>query len=73
MRTLVALVLVASAAWCGEIDTLRKEVEALEPREHVWRAVKWKTCLLDGLRASRSAEKPILLWMFIHNPSVERC
>ena len=72
MRYLLPLLLAGFVN--ADVETLRKEIEALRaPKDHIWRAVKWKTCLLDGLRESSRAKKPVLLWVFIHNPSVERC
>ncbi len=71
----IALLLLPLSAAAGERtpDALQAEIEAMRPKEHLWRAVRWRTCLLDGLAESRKTQKPILLWLFIHNPNTERC
>ncbi len=54
--------------------SIQREIAALEPPKLVWREIKWNYCLLDGLRASREQNKPILLWAFINaDPAAERC
>ena len=50
------------------LETLQEEIEALKAPKVAWRAIPWKSCLLDGLRESRSRNKPILLWVFIDRP-----
>ena len=46
----------------------------LKKHDVAWRKIEWKTCLLDGLKASREQGKPILLWIFIDRPiDDERC
>jgi len=37
-------------------------------QEVAWRKINWKTCLLDGIRASRKQNKPMVLWVFIDLP-----
>ena len=55
-------------------ETVRAEVDALKKEDVDWRKIAWKTCLLDGLRASREQQKPIMLWIFIDRPiDDERC
>ncbi|MEK6236170.1 MAG: hypothetical protein N2C14_15800 [Planctomycetales bacterium] len=49
-------------------------VNSLKKEDVAWRRVAWKTCLLDGLQASRKENKPIVLWIFIDRPiDDERC
>jgi hypothetical protein len=56
------------------LQSLKAEVEALKPAKVAWREIQWKSCLLDGLEASREAKKPILLWVFIDRPADDaRC
>ena len=43
-------------------------VEALRVDDVAWRGIPWKSCLLDGLAASRKQEKPCILWVFIDRP-----
>ena len=51
----------------NEFATLRQEDVA-------WRQIAWKTCLLDGLQASRDQHKPVMLWVFIDRPiDDQRC
>jgi len=53
---------------------VQKEVDALKKENVAWRKIAWKTCLLDGLQASRDQNKPVMLWIFIDRPiDDERC
>ena len=55
-------------------EAVRAEFAALKKQDVAWRQIEWKTCLLDGLKASREQKKPILLWIFIDRPiDDERC
>jgi hypothetical protein len=55
-------------------DEVRSEVNALKKEDVALRHIAWKTCLLDGLKASREQNKPIMLWVFIDRPiNDERC
>jgi hypothetical protein len=52
----------------GSAEALQAEIVALRPAKVAWREIAWKTCLLDGLAASRAQGKPVLLWVFIDRP-----
>ena len=53
---------------------LQGEVQSLKVEKVAWRKIQWKTCLLDGLKASREQKKPLMLWIFIDRPiDDERC
>jgi Spy/CpxP family protein refolding chaperone len=53
---------------------VRAEAAALKKEEVAWRKIEWKTCLVDGLKASREQNKPVMLWIFIDRPiDDERC
>ena len=53
---------------------LQSEVHALKVEKVAWRQIQWKTCLLEGLKASREQKKPLMLWIFIDRPfDDERC
>jgi hypothetical protein len=54
-------------------ESLQAEIEALEPADHVWRAIAWKTCPLEALKAAREQQKPIIAWVFLGTPTDERC
>jgi hypothetical protein len=54
-------------------EALRARIEALKPANHVWRAIPWKTCPLEALKASREQKKPVLAWVFLGIPTNERC
>jgi Spy/CpxP family protein refolding chaperone len=55
-------------------EEVRTEVNGLQKEDVAWRHIEWKTCLLDGLKASREQSKPIMLWVFIDRPiDDERC
>jgi Spy/CpxP family protein refolding chaperone len=42
-----------------------ENIEAMRVKDIAWRKIEWKTCLLDGIKASREQNKPIILWVFI--------
>ena len=55
-------------------EALRAEIETLRARHVAWREIAWKSCLLEGLKAARSKDKPALLWVFIDRPADDgRC
>jgi hypothetical protein len=55
-------------------NALEAEIRALTVDKVAWRDIAWKTCLLDGLRESRTQNKPALLWVFIDLPADDaRC
>jgi len=55
-------------------DALKAEIESLKPAKVAWRAIAWKSCLLEGLKESREKNKPVLLWVFIDRPADDaRC
>ena len=55
-------------------EQLMARVEGLHEEDVAWKKIAWKTCLLDGLRASRDERKPVMLWVFIDRPiDDERC
>ena len=47
---------------------LRAEIDSLRVPDVAWRKIPWKTCLIDGLAASRKQQKPVMLWIFIDRP-----
>ncbi|MCH1505686.1 MAG: hypothetical protein L7V86_19050 [Verrucomicrobiales bacterium] len=49
-------------------EELESEVAALRVEDVAWRKIEWKTCLLQGLKASQVEKKPIILWVFIDRP-----
>jgi hypothetical protein len=56
------------------LEAVEKEVAGLKKENVAWRNIAWKTCLLEGLKASREQNKPIMLWIFIDRPiDDERC
>ena len=54
-------------------QAMQKAIEHLRADNHRWREIRWNRCLLEGLGHSRKNDKPILLWVFLHNPNDERC
>jgi hypothetical protein len=54
-------------------EALKAQIEALKPADHVWRAIPWKTCPLEALKAAREQKKPMLVWVFLGLPGDERC
>lgn len=55
------------ASWISESD-LKSQITEMRVEEVAWRKIKWKTCLIDGLHASRKEKKPVILWVFIDRP-----
>ncbi|MEM7387096.1 MAG: hypothetical protein AAF514_19330 [Verrucomicrobiota bacterium] len=53
--------------WISEKD-LKAQIAGMRVEEVAWRRITWKTCLLDGLNASRNEKKPVILWVFIDRP-----
>jgi hypothetical protein len=49
-------------------EALPAEIDALKAPRVAWRAIAWKSCLLEGLKESRAKNKPALLWVFIDRP-----
>tara|TARA_R110002073_G_scaffold304298_1_gene473015 strand:- start:210 stop:1058 length:849 start_codon:yes stop_codon:yes gene_type:complete len=49
-------------------EEIQSAIASLRVEDVAWRKIEWKTCLLDGLRASREQNKPIILWVFIDRP-----
>ena len=54
-------------SWISEND-LKAQIAEMRVEEVAWRKIAWKTCLLDGLNASRNEKKPVILWVFIDRP-----
>lgn len=55
-------------------EALMAEIKTLQAPHVAWREIAWKSCLLAGLKESRSQGKPALLWIFIDRPADdERC
>ena len=55
-------------------EALKAEIEALKAPKVAWREIAWKSCLIEGLKASREKKKPVLLWIFIDRPADDaRC
>jgi hypothetical protein len=85
MVAVLGLVLGAGLVWAeGPTDSnarrlptpeaLQAEIGALKAVDVAWRAIPWKTCLLEGLEESRATGKPVLLWIFIDRPTDDaRC
>ena len=56
----------------GTPDELEAEVSSLREQKVAWRKIEWKTCLLDGLAASRAEAKPMLFWCHIDLPADDK-
>ena len=52
----------------GSPDELKAKIASMRVADVAWRKIAWKTCLLDGLKASREHNKPVILWVFIDRP-----
>jgi hypothetical protein len=47
---------------------LRARIAEITVADVAWRAIPWKTCLLDGLATAQREHKPILVWCQIDRP-----
>lgn len=54
-------------------ESLRAQIEALRPEKLVWREIDWKGCPLEAVKESHERKAPILAWVFLGNPTDERC
>jgi hypothetical protein len=54
-------------------DDVQSKIDELRPAKLAWTEVKWRTCPLEALAEARRAKKPVLAWVFLGNPSDERC
>ena len=70
---LTAIAVAIGLAQQPDISAIEREVRAMRPEMSAWREIEWDTCLLEGLAQSREQGKPVLLWVFLHNPNEERC
>jgi hypothetical protein len=68
LATLIAQRPTAHAQPLDPLTTLQTRVESLRAPSVAWRKIAWKSCLLEGLKASREQKKPALLWVFIDRP-----
>ncbi len=84
VATAISLLLCAGMVWSQQStslgnkaktpEALKDDIEALKPAKVAWREIRWKTCLLEGLKESRDKRKPVLLWVFIDRPTDDgRC
>ena len=53
-------------------SALKQQIDAMRVEDVAWRKIAWKTCLLDGIQASREQNKPIALWVFIDRPTDDK-
>lgn len=54
-------------------DSLRVEIDALRPARLAWREVEWRECPLAAFAEARATGRPVIVWVFLGNPSDERC
>ncbi len=54
-------------------DAVRSEIDALIPARLAWSEIDWKTCPLEALKEAREKKRPVVAWVFLGNPSDERC
>lgn len=55
------------------LEALKAEVEALKPEKLAWSQIAWKNCPLEALKDAREKNRPVLTWVFLGNPTDERC
>jgi len=81
LPTLLSLLaLIGAAAAVASAQTpdrtpvqLKTEIESLRPERLAWREIRWINCPLVALRLSREQKKPVIAWVFLGNPTDERC
>ena len=54
-------------------EALKAEIESLRPAKQVWREIAWQSCPLEALKEAREKHRPVLAWVFLGNPTEERC
>lgn len=54
-------------------EALKAEIEALRPAKLAWREIAWRNCPLAALKEARAKNRPVLTWVFLGNPTDERC
>ncbi len=54
-------------------EVLAREIAAMTPAAHAWRAIPWRSCPLDALAEARKTHRPVLVWVFLGSPVDERC
>jgi hypothetical protein len=54
-------------------EAVRTEIEGLKPAKLAWREIAWKNCPLEALKEAREKQRPVLTWVFLGNPTEERC
>ncbi len=54
-------------------EALKAQIEDLKPAKHAWREIQWLNCPLEALQESRAKNKPVIVWLFLGNPTDERC
>jgi hypothetical protein len=71
-----------AAGWTQDAGSAKRDgpkaledaIDSLKAPRVAWRAIAWKSCLLEGLKESREKNKPIILWVFIDRPADDgRC
>lgn len=73
-RAAAALLLASSIAAAQDRPRLDDEVAALRAADAPWRAIAWRSCLLESMKEGRASKKPLVLWVFIDRPADdERC
>ena len=63
----------AAPAPAASPEALQAEIAAMKPPKHPWRAIGWKNCPLEALKEAREKHRPVLVWVFLGNPTDERC
>ncbi len=75
----VAAAFLAGPAWPQDSrkgltpESLKAEIEALKATDLAWSRIRWQNCALEALKESRQKKKPVIVWIFLGNPSDERC
>ncbi len=54
-------------------DAVKAEIDRIRAEKLAWRDIPWVECPLEALAKSREEKKPIVFWVFLGNPSDERC
>ena len=70
MKTLLFLLLFAPQE---TPQSTQRDIEKIQAEDLAWRRIDWLNCPLEAIRRSKKENKPIVTWVFLGNPSDERC
>lgn len=70
---MLSVLLAAVLAQDPTPESVKAAIDELRPAKLAWNDIAWKTCPLEALAEARRTKRPIITWVFLGNPSDERC